>query len=310
MFQYYRIENGRLVDAGDESGTIWLCFSPTLEEREHLLGRFELDRYTLQSALDPDELARIDYGIENTGIICKWPRCASQSEQDAFEVTSCGFFLSSDHLVLVADEPIPLPDLMMPSRQTRDFRDVILSLIHHSMLHFHHHFSLIKEVADRIENRLMSSMNSKLLTDLFNLQKNLTYYENALGYNMVLIERMHRDRERLGFSTAQLELLDDLTVDNTQCYKQAAIVATILKNMTDTMGSLINNKLSAIMKRLTLISLIFLPINAIAGIGGMSEFTTFTEPYMKWYYAYGILTAVLLLIGYLTYVVLSLFEND
>ena len=62
------------------------------------------------------------------------------------------------------------------------------------------------------------------------------------------------------------------------------------------------------LKRLTIISVIFMPLNLLAGIGGMSEFTMMTGG-VSWPIAYGGFLLGLFMIGWLTFLGLRFFEN-
>jgi magnesium transporter len=61
-------------------------------------------------------------------------------------------------------------------------------------------------------------------------------------------------------------------------------------------------------KRLTIISVVFMPLNVLAGIGGMSEFTMMTEG-VPWPIAYGSFSIALITIGWMTFAGLRFFEN-
>ena len=61
-------------------------------------------------------------------------------------------------------------------------------------------------------------------------------------------------------------------------------------------------------KRLTIISVVFMPLNVLAGIGGMSEFTMMTEG-VPWPVAYSIFSIGLVVIGFMTVIGLRFFEN-
>jgi magnesium transporter len=62
------------------------------------------------------------------------------------------------------------------------------------------------------------------------------------------------------------------------------------------------------LKRLTIISVIFMPLNLLAGIGGMSEFTMMTQG-IPWSIAYAGFTIGLITIGWITFAGLRFFEN-
>ena len=62
------------------------------------------------------------------------------------------------------------------------------------------------------------------------------------------------------------------------------------------------------LKRLTVISVVFMPMNILAGIGGMSEFTMMTSGY-GWPLAYSIFIVGMFAIGTLTYLSLRRMER-
>jgi magnesium transporter len=62
------------------------------------------------------------------------------------------------------------------------------------------------------------------------------------------------------------------------------------------------------LKRLTIISVVFMPVNVLAGIGGMSEFSMMTHG-IPWPVAYGSFTIAMIFIGYLTYLGLSSLQS-
>jgi len=61
-------------------------------------------------------------------------------------------------------------------------------------------------------------------------------------------------------------------------------------------------------KRLTIISVIFMPLNLLAGVGGMSEYSMMTQG-LPWEASYAIFTIGLVIVGWLTFKGLKFFEN-
>ncbi|MBP8198258.1 MAG: hypothetical protein KAX64_06830 [Chromatiaceae bacterium] len=78
-----------------------------------------------------------------------------------------------------------------------------------------------------------------------------------------------------------------------------------LMNATD---SAININQNREIKQLTILTVIFMPINVIAGMGGMSEFSMMTEG-IPWPVAYAAFAAAMVVIGMLTYTGLRIFES-
>jgi len=62
------------------------------------------------------------------------------------------------------------------------------------------------------------------------------------------------------------------------------------------------------LKRLTIISVVFMPVNVLAGIGGMSEFSMMTSG-IPWPFAYGSFVLAMIILGILTYLGLTSLER-
>jgi magnesium transporter len=76
----------------------------------------------------------------------------------------------------------------------------------------------------------------------------------------------------------------------------------------DAVVGFININQNKVVKRLTIVSVIFMPINVLAGMGGMSEFSMMTQG-IPWTIAYSLLTVGLILVGWLTYIFLQFLEK-
>jgi len=60
--------------------------------------------------------------------------------------------------------------------------------------------------------------------------------------------------------------------------------------------------------QLTFFGVVFMPLNILAGVGGMSEFSMMTQG-IPWPIAYGLFIVGMALLGWTTFVVLKHFEN-
>ena len=130
------------------------------------------------------------------------------------------------------------------------------------------------------------------------IRRNVLDTRRALSFLMrgrFLSEEQHNDvREIL----RDIESLDGHT---------AFLFNKINFQMDATVG-FINVNQNKDIKRLTVISVIFMPLNLLAGIGGMSEFTMMAEG-IPWPVAYSGFTMGLIIIGWITYAGLRFFEN-
>jgi len=78
--------------------------------------------------------------------------------------------------------------------------------------------------------------------------------------------------------------------------------------LMDATVGFININQNKVIQRLTVLSVVFMPLNVLAGIGGMSEFSMMTQG-IPWEVSYGLFTIGLVLVGWLTYVFLKFIET-
>jgi magnesium transporter len=98
-------------------------------------------------------------------------------------------------------------------------------------------------------------MDNRYIINLFALEKSLVYYLNSINSNGVLIEKLKNYSTRINFKQDESEFLDDMLIENTQCYKQAEIYSNILASLMDARASVVGNNLNVLMKTLTIITI-------------------------------------------------------
>lgn len=250
----YQIEGSRLAQCGEQTGNVVVYFAPTEAERRELVELHGLDEHTLNSALDPDELPRLEFEDDHTVFIMKRPRPHSPRDKYLFKVASFGLFLFRDRIVLVAGEEVQFFEGKLFQR-IASTGDLALRIIYRSISHFVDHLKVINMISESLEVKINSSMENKYLIDLFTLEKSLVYYLNAISGNGVVFERLKLNAIRLGFEAEQAEMLDDLVIENNQCFKQAEIYSNILSGMSDARASIVSNNLNVLMKNLNIITI-------------------------------------------------------
>lgn len=253
MIEYYNLEGGRLLACDYKQAQVFVATAPDEAERALLTERYRIDEHTLNSALDPDELARMEKEPEHTAVIFKIP-VRYNPDQMEFAVSSIGLFLFPKRLILVAPESIG-PFTGKAFNQLKSLPETMLKIISYYISHYLAHLQVIDRMSDALADKISASMENKYLLQLFALEKSLVYYLNALTSNGILLERLKRCGESLGLRTEDLELLDDIIIENTQSFKQAKMYSNILSSMMDARVSIVNNNLNILMKRLNIITI-------------------------------------------------------
>jgi magnesium transporter len=305
MLKYYDLVDGRVRVCGEgQKGIIEVYSNPTEEEKVHLIEDCGIDAHTLASALDEDEISRIEYEPQHIAVIMKRPRDVQSGRRTSFRVSSVGVFLFKDKLIALQSEPMPLFEHGRMPLRGNSIQGVLLRLLHHATHHFLEHLRIIRNISDEIESKIEFAVTNKSLVNMFSLLKSLTYYESATSANQFLLLRLRNDAARIGFNDEEIEFLEDITVENKQCDNLAGIYAGILTGMSDARVSVVSNNLAVIMKYLAIINVVFMPLTVITGLGGMSEFSEMTKG--VWApHAYSALILVMVIIGYITYLLMQ-----
>jgi magnesium transporter len=78
--------------------------------------------------------------------------------------------------------------------------------------------------------------------------------------------------------------------------------------LMDAIVGFVNINQNKVIKQLTIISIIFMPLNFLAGVGGMSEYSMMTHK-IPWPVSYSLFTIAMILVGWITFVCLRYFEK-
>jgi magnesium transporter len=300
MIRRFQIQNKALIESDADDSPVQVFINPDAEEKDILLRTYDIDEHTLTSALDPDEVSRVEITPEQIFLIYKRPRNFSSQDNFFFNVTSAGLILLKDRLVIISSEDFPLVESgFKHSHSLNSPLDLMLTFLHDTVYHFLGHLKVIKQVARELELKITASIENKHLIQMFNLSESLAYYINAINSNSGVLVKLRNHIEKNGYPPETLEHLDDVNIDNNQCYEQAKTYSTVFAGLMDARGNLVNNNVNVLLRKLTIINVVFLPLNLIASIGGMSEFTMMTRG-INWRVSYFLFFAVMILIGWLT----------
>ena len=168
--------------------------------------------------------------------------------------------------------------------------------------------SLESEVDDT-EASIIGNLSEFRMSRLVHLRKNILIMRKSLFYEReIFIKLCRRDCPFVG-EKAVFHFRD--SYDHiTMYYEETEIYREVILSLTEMYLSMVNNRMSLIanrtnttVRRLTIITTIFMPLTLLAGIGGMSEWSMMTGP-QNWRTSYPLFGLGMVIIGALTYLVL------
>jgi magnesium transporter len=267
MLRTYCIRDNHLVEAPE--GPISVYVAPDESERRFLVDSCRIDEHTLASALDPDELARLEFEPDHAAIIYKRPRNYSGEDGVLFKVVSGGIFLFKDRIIIVQAQDIALFEGKQFNKVSA-LPEVMLKLIYRSIFHFLEHLKIINTITVELEHKINQAMENRYLINLFGLEKSLVYYVSSINSNDLLIEKIKHNAAKFGFTPEETEYLDDTIIENKQCGRQAEIYSNILASMMDARASIVSNNISVLVKTLNIITIAIMVPTLVVSVFSMN----------------------------------------
>jgi len=269
MLKKYIISNKKMLETDADTAQVYVYTNPTVDEQRFLVDSYQIDEHTLASALDPDELPRLEFEPEHIVMIYKRPKNYSGKDQLEFKVASVGMFLFEDKLVVVLAEDIPL---FVGKRFTAvsSIKEIFLKLVYNSISHYVEHLRIIHLISEEIEDKMTESMDNTYLLNLFSLEKSLVYYAEAITANGFVFEKMRNLSARIGFEEKDEEMLDDIIVENLQCKTQTDIYSNVLAQLIGARASIVSNNLNLLIKKLNVITIWMMVPTLVVSAYGMN----------------------------------------
>jgi magnesium transporter len=278
---FYRLESGVLVLCEPNAAEIITYTSPTIDDEVELQEQYKIDYHTLQSSLDPDELSRLEIERDHVSIIFKRPKSFCAGDNFLLKLTSTGVFLYENYLVIVMADDSSIFEGRVPF-PVKSIHDVILRLLYQATMHFEGHLKAINMLADSLERRINTSLENKYLLNMFALEKSLVFILDSITSNGSLLERMKALAEKLGFDGDQVGILEDLIIENQQCYRRAEIHTQVLANLMGTRASIVGHNLNHLIKQFTIWTVAIMLASLVVGLFGMNVALPFPMEEALW----------------------------
>jgi len=165
-----------------------------------------------------------------------------------------------------------------------------------------HYFHIIEYIADEIEaleDELLKNPGEHLLTEIHKVRREVIYFRKSVWPLRDAINTAIRDESKFIAVDTKIYLRDVYdhmiqVIDNIENYRD------MILSVHDMYMSYVSNKMNEVMKVLTIIATIFIPLTFIAGIYGMNfnpESSPFNMPELNWYWGYPISLAVMTVIA-------------
>ncbi len=163
-------------------------------------------------------------------------------------------------------------------------------------------FPLLEEYGDRIEDlqrELLDGAGQEVLEKIHRINQELILVRRAAWPHREVANALERSESGLVHKETRVYLRD--------CYDHTTQILDILESFRDLARglmdlylSMVSNRMNEVMKVLTVMASIFIPLTFLAGIYGMNfnpEASPFNMPELDWYWGYPVFWIVMVFLG-------------
>lgn len=266
---------------------------------------FNLHALVLEDVVNVPERPKVD-DFDSQIVIISWMVMLKENTH-GFYIEQVSFVLGEDYLLTVQEEPerdcfarvrdrIRYNKGIIRQRKADYLAYALLDAI------IDGYFPVLEAYGERIEeleDEVVTNPSRQTLQEIYKIRRELLALRRAIWPQRDALNTLIRDSSNLISPEVRIYLRD--------CYDHAVQVIDIVETyrelssgLMDVYLSSISNKMNEIMKLLTVISTIFIPLTFIAGVYGMNfnpEASPWNMPELNWYWGYPVCWAVMIAVA-------------
>lgn len=261
----------------DRKGMLWVDFShETAEAAGPILRSFEFHALAIDDALEETHVPKVDDWDDYLYIVLNYMTVKSNPSWET-SVDELDIFVGRNFIVTLHDLDVEFVDEVWKSclrdpRHTQDGADHVLYLLADNLVtHYMPVVEKIDEALDAIEDQVFGRPTPSTLERLFTLKRLLLTMRRITLPQRDVLNKLARDdykvidpRDRIFFR----DIYDHLV----RIHDLNESLRDLAGSVLDTYLSVVNNRMNDVMKTLTVITTLFMPITFITGFFGMNFF--------------------------------------
>ncbi len=309
MIEILNLETGMVVSTDDFSLTdrehLWVqCWEPTPKEIVFIANTFKIPEEDIRDALDEKEIPYIENEWEDSGYIKVVVRYPLKDLIPNFEKTGIitipsVAFLFETILITIQDYGYNFVSrkksgIKFKGKMTATI--AFLRFLESVVFRFEDLVAYIDQVNTDIQNHIFKTVSNASLKKVFHLSRMSIYLDSAIKGDLTVFQKLRR-LTSIETLTQVEDYLEDLEIDLKQEAELIVVFRGLIENSSDAFASVINNNQNAILKLLTVISLVISIPATISSIYGMNILLPLAEQVYAFWLLMGI-SAVLSIVSW------------
>ncbi len=271
----------------DKEGVLWVDFTgeEPVSTEQVLLNTFGFHPLAVDDALNETHIPKVDDWESYLYIAMHAVSYISTS--DDIDTIELDVFLGENYIVTHHDLPIQALNRVWDicKKDARYFKrgadHVLYALTDGLVVDYMQVVEAIDEEIERVEDLVFNRTSTEIVQRIFTLKRTTLHLRRVLSPLREVLNKLARDdyavidaKDRVYFR----DVYDHLV----RLHDISESLRDLVGGVLDTYLSVINNRMNDIMKTLTMITTVFMPISFIVGFYGMNFFQPTSEKLVPW----------------------------
>src|SRR5512133_449165 len=268
------------IEQIDAEGLRWVNIEiPGAPERGWLEEHFDFHALDLEDVLSRNQRPKIDSYDDYLFIVLHFPifdRSVGRLNAGELDI-----FVGAGVLITIPNQPLqPVEYLFERCRQKEELRDQLFSRGAGYLLYrivddgFDYCFPMLRKIGnklDAVEEEIFEGRSEEIVRDISNVKQEIINFRKVIRPERPVLRDLERVKERYLAPDLDLEIyFDDIVDANERIWDMLENYKEVVEALEDTNESVISHRVNDILRVLTSISVIVLPLTLIASVWGMN----------------------------------------
>ena len=311
---FYGVESlAGAVTSLREGGFVWFnYYKPEKEDLNILIDLIGIHPLSVEDCFDDKQIPKIEHFLNNTFILFN----ASSYKDQTLYTDEVNLFIGRNFLITVSGhnsgDRRPLKNIEEIIANDQSVVRTGPAVLMHKILDMlvdqkYDAFDTMEDELEEAEDMIIDNVDEFQPVRLLHLRRNLSLLRKSLYHEREILVKINRldcpfipEKNVVPYRDIYDHLNKFFELTETYREMETSLMELYTSLLNNNMTRM-SNETNASVKRLTMITTVFMPLTLIASIGGMSEWTMITGGEPNWKSAYSFLLAGMVIIGGLNY---------
>jgi magnesium transporter len=266
------------IETLSHDGLRWLLISePSGLERAWLAEHFDFHPLDLEDVMSRNQRPKLDEYPDYLFIVLHFP--VFDKQVGRLNAGELDLFVGPDFVITIPNQPLkPIEYLFERCRTSDDTREQYFSkgsgyLLYHIVdQSFDYCFPMLRKVGNKLEQleeEIFSGRGEEIVRDISNVKQEIINFRKIIRPQRPVLRDLERTKQR--YLADELEIyFDDINDASERIWDMLENYKEVVEALEDTNESVISHRVNSILRVLTAITVIVLPLTLLASIWGMN----------------------------------------